>query len=329
MESSTYPVNPYSPRRLSGYFDAFVQNTRGFSDPKDWNPTWIQLQNQKKYLEELLSKTVVTLNSLREKQSRNERALINTPSPRSRKKKILQSRWRTDKTIKTCENEERVIFDCLQVCQRNIHTLEAILNPGDSSGQSAVPDHTSTRSSISYDTPLTTELDWSGWTDDQPESPFQKRAQGRTVVDEIPPEMTIVRDMHLAPLEPLDTFPELEAEDVPPVPPNTALPSTRPSHAILSPEAACFEPRIVQYVSEEDPVTKLDKLTISGLLAPRSLLWVPKRRFSDDAVKYLFRVLSDDNLQRWGSDSSTERGRTSHHGSVDSDSSTRKRHNSC
>ena len=244
MDSVFYPVNPYSPDQLSGYFDAFVHNMSGINNPGDWNSTWVQLMDQKHYLQELLSKTAVTLNALRERQNRNERALNNCPTPRSRKKKILQSRWRTDKTIKTCENEERVIYDCLQVCQSNISTLEGIVNTRGTS--STVPDFTSTQSSISYDTPLTSEFNWNGWADEEGESPFHKPAQACGVVDEIPPEMTIkdVQVRHLPPLAPLEPLPPRVHTDLPPVPPNTARPSNKSSETTLSPEAASSSPAL-------------------------------------------------------------------------------------
>lgn len=257
------------------------------NDPVQWNTELASLHHQQQYLAGLLSKTATTLNTLREKQSRNERALSNTPCPRSKKKKILQNRWRTDKTIKTCEKEEKAIFDTLQVCQRNIHYMELLGRPADSSSTAA---GCSTRSSDSYDTPITTELDWNGWDDDQDISPFHKESRTLGILDEIPPEMTLRGADVPYTSRPLVAPPRISTV-LPPVPPNTALPPV--NSASLSPEAACFEPAVVKYVGEE-----LDRLTISGYLASKCMKWIPKRRFSNAAVKHIFRCLSSSNLEK-------------------------------
>lgn len=296
MQHRVPPVNPYAPRRLSGYFDAFVQNTQSKHDPSMWVPTLNCLHGQRGYLEDLLSKTVTTLNVLRDKQTRNERALSTNPSPRSRKKKILQNKWRTNKTIQTCENEERVILDCLQVCVNNISTLEAILSPTELSSSMADYDYDPNRSYADLED---TSVDWRGWTDGAVFSSLQKGRERSPSVDEIPPDtcleidgfedLAITDAKRPPPLPPRSRVPLVEAG--PPVPPNTAL--TQFSNSSLSAAAAVFEPSITHtpHIDEEMP-TELDKLSISGLLASKRMQMIQKERFSDAAIGHLYCHLS-------------------------------------
>ncbi|KAF2179993.1 hypothetical protein K469DRAFT_693478 [Zopfia rhizophila CBS 207.26] len=297
MEYGVPPVNLYSPNRLSGYFDAFVQNINAIEDPNTWNATLTSLRNQKRYLGDLLSKTVTTLNALRDRQSRNERLLTSNPGPRSKKKKILHNRLRTDKTIKRCENEEQVILDCLQVCRTNIHTLEAIVNPTDTSSTAADYGTTTTKSGPSYATPVTMEFDWNGWADTQDGfSPFHREARKVAFLDECVPDMdavsegTVFGNISTAPIPPPlspRSQGRLSSVPPPPVPPNTAC----RTHSALSPMAACFEPSIGQYQYAEERGPDLDKLTISGLLASNGVRKTQKRRFSDAAINHTFHCL--------------------------------------
>lgn len=315
MDSGAHPVNPYSPRRISGCFDAFVQNTQATQDPSTWMTTLTCLRNQKGYLEDVLSKTSTTLNALRDRQTRNERALSTNPTPRSRKKKILQNRWRTDKTIKTCENEERVVLDCLHVCQNNISTLESIIHPTDTSSIAA--ENTSSPYQSYWDTnPTSTDFDWNGWADDGGISPFQRACQRPMSRDGISPEaglenaalgVPVTTGKRLRRLPPRSR-PPLQASDmVPPPPPNTAYTQF---HSTLSPEAACFEPSVMHNAPHvvEQGRKELDKLSISGLLASKRVQKIQleqKRRFSDAAIGHMFRRLSENPRTR----PSVERGR--------------------
>jgi hypothetical protein len=274
MEYGVPPVNPNSPDQLSGYFNAFVHNTQTMHDLKTWVPTLNSLRGQKCYLQDLLSKTATTLNALRDRQSRNQRVLSTHPTPRSRRKKMEQDRWRTGKTIQTCENEEKVILDCLQVCENNIHTLEAIIyHPPELSWTSA-----ELYSNKSYVDSDTTSFDWQGWTDDVAMSPFEQTRKGPLLMDEIAPETPAAsyvgpETRHPALLRP-HSSPETELTFLV-APPNSAY-----TNFTLSPEAAAFEPSATQLVKE------LDKLTISGLLASKRMSSIRRRRSSDEAVAF-------------------------------------------
>ncbi|KAF2240953.1 hypothetical protein BU26DRAFT_572191 [Trematosphaeria pertusa] len=296
MESGVLPMDPYTPRRMSGYFHAYVENTQDMYDSSAWMPTLASLHSQKGYLEGLLSKTATTLNALRDRQTRNERALSTNPTPRSKRKKIQQNRWRTNKTIQTCENEEKVILDCLQVCTSNIHTLESIINPTDLSSTAAT--YSSSKSYSKYADSESTDFDWYGWTDDAPISPFQKERERSLVVDEIPPEARwdeivyetkITRELKRPPpLRPCLRAPR--DEDSLPAPPNTA--QTQFQHSSLSPEADVFEPSVTHTPCDGGLPKELDKLSLSGLWASKRMRLIQKRRFSDAAIGHLFRRLS-------------------------------------
>ncbi|KAF2871375.1 hypothetical protein BDV95DRAFT_606813 [Massariosphaeria phaeospora] len=263
-------MNHYCPERLSGYSGSYVPNTQAIYNSADWMSTLTSLQNEKGYLEGLLSKTVTTLNALRDKQTRNERSLIANPSPRTKKKKIQQNRWRTDKTIKTCEKEEKTVLDCLQVCKNNISTLETIFKQMEMSS-TAADCYSSDR--CSYSESATTAFDWNGWADEGDMSPFQKRSHRAFSFPSIPPEVR-VDEIHLGEAVAAETRrpPRLPprrrapppAAVLPPVPPNSA--HIQFHHSTLSPDAACFEPSITHY-PHADKKPELDKLSISGLLS--------------------------------------------------------------
>ncbi|KAF2690519.1 hypothetical protein K458DRAFT_288892 [Lentithecium fluviatile CBS 122367] len=258
-----------------------------------WISTLDCLRSQKGYLDNLLSKTAVTLNALRERQTRNERALSTNPTPRSKRKKIQQNKWRTNKTIQTCENEERAILDCLQVCSNNISTLESIINPTDLSS-------TAVECTVSnpYALSDTTSFDWNGWTDNAAISPFQRDRERPLPMDEIPPETPVAqtRFRYMSPtLRRPPPLPLRAHRDptalVPPVPPNTA--HSQFSHSALSPEAAVIEPSVTHVPHCDDELPReLDKLSISGLLSSKRMHRIVQKRFSDAAIGHLFGRLS-------------------------------------
>ncbi|KAF2816358.1 uncharacterized protein BDZ99DRAFT_458231 [Mytilinidion resinicola] len=253
-----------------------------------WTPDTARLQNQKTYLEDLLSKTATTLHTLREKQTRTDRILATGPSPRTKKKRIMQTRWRTGKTIKTCENEERVILDCLKVCNNNLQalqTLEACNYPALSE-----PNFTPL-SWYTNATPDTPGVDlWNGFGDQC--SPFQKQSQYMTAQDvEVAPHLTY-EEAVLETLQPsahtLVQFPVPSAR-------RQAFRQSQPS--LLSPLATTFQPDEEKHGTS--PVK--DKLTLAGLLSSnrvRQLRSLPKRRFSDAAVGHLFRCLSQPRFDK-------------------------------
>ncbi|KAF2451247.1 hypothetical protein P171DRAFT_478295 [Karstenula rhodostoma CBS 690.94] len=322
MEYGVRPINPYSPDRLSGYFDAFVHNTQTMHNLNTWVPTLNNLRGQKDYLEGLLSKTVTTLNALRDRQTRNQRILDTNPTPRTKRKKIQQDRWRTSKTIRTCENEEKVILDCLQVCENNIHTLEAIICPPESSWNSV-----EYYGSNSYGDSDTTSFDWQGWTDDVAVSPFEQTRKGPLPLDEIAPDMTAgctqAEIRRPSPLPPQSILQTQSAFLVAPL--NSAY-----TDFTLSPEAAAFKPSTAHL---QLPITQLarelDRLTISGLLASKRMHSIRSRRFSDEAVA--FRCLSSTvqpTPTRTGSCSSWP-GQSPSHGKVDGGSADKTKLKRC
>ncbi|KAJ4301692.1 hypothetical protein N0V90_003785 [Kalmusia sp. IMI 367209] len=287
MEYGIPPANPQSTGRLSSYFDACVQDTQTMHGPSIWLSKLNSLHGQKGYLEELLSKTATTLNALRDRQTRNERALSTLPIPRSKRKKIQQNRWKTGKTIQTCENEERVILDCLQVCTRNIHTLEAIIH------QRETPHVTAKYySSNSYADSDANSFDWHGWTDDAPISPFKKERRCSLLMDEIAPEASfdgIVSGRSTARRSPLlrPQSNHAPASTFFSAPLNTAY--TRYSRSTLSPEAAEFEPSVKHNPLVRQSIREMDKLSISGLLASKRMQSIQKRSCSDVAINHSVR----------------------------------------
>ena len=294
MEHGVGPTPLYYPQRPFEYWDSYPPFAQPRCDPGNWMNTLASLRDQQGYLEHLLSKTATTLNALRDRQTRNERALSTNPRPRAKKKKILQNRWRTDKTIKTCENEERVIVNCLQACRRNINTLEAVVQ---STAPSTAAEYVSCAGYCYTDTASTaTEFDWNGWADDNSVSPFQKHCHHSFMVDEVAPDSDLKgpRPDNAVPTNRKGPpVPPLARSTVPPPPPNTARPRF---YSLLSPEAACFEPSVT---GDEFPCTgtrnAIDKLSISGLLASKRVQRLQsreKRRFSDAALSHIFRRLS-------------------------------------
>ncbi|KAF1955818.1 hypothetical protein CC80DRAFT_505132 [Byssothecium circinans] len=237
-------------------------------DVSIWVPTLNCLRGQRRYLEGLLSKTATTLNALRDRQTRNERALSANPTPRSKRKKILQNKWRTSKTMQTCENEERAILECLGVCKNNISTLEAIVGPEYCSSPTNYHSAAEYNSTNSYANTGASGFDWKDWGDETPVSLFQRCRERSLVMEEIAPEVT----------------PNVVLR----VPPNMAPPQL--AHTMLSPQAAVFEPRVVPIplVDEEMP-RELDKLSISGLLSSKHMRLISKRHFSDDAIGHVQR----------------------------------------
>ncbi|PSN62281.1 hypothetical protein BS50DRAFT_638830 [Corynespora cassiicola Philippines] len=290
MDHGALPALPCPPHPVSGYVDAFVYMPQAAHDVRECVVMLDGLVSQKRYLEGQLSKTVTTLNALRDRQTRNEQALRLNPSPRSKKKKMQQNRWRTDKTIKTCENEERVLLDCLHVCKSNMHTLARLMNPPDLSS-TAVEHHSST-SKGSYEGSEATEFDWNGWKDSSPLSPFQKKRQLPVTLDEMPPEERVDE-------------PKAHTEDAaergrpPPLPLRkqecrmAALRPVSSQPSLLSPEVASFEPAVAPVRQDEDLPKAMDKLSISGLLASKCMQHIQKRWVSDVGTGNAGGYLSD------------------------------------
>jgi hypothetical protein len=279
MEYGVQTAYPYSLNLPPGYFAVYPQHTQATYDVSNWTATLISLRGQRSYLEGLLSTTAMTLNTLRDKQTRNERALSAGPTPRTKKKKIQQNRWRTDKTIKTCENEKRVILDCLTVCQSNIDTLEAILCPTETIS-AAAEYYTYTPTSFDDTDTISTDIDWNGWTDESPVSPFQRKPHSVVMSEEIPPDHLVDGDASLAGKKPPPL--PLRAHVAPSAEPLLVPPNTAKSYTALSPEVTGFEPNITHCRSPE-----IDKLSISGLLASKRVQRIQRqseRRFSDMAI---------------------------------------------
>jgi hypothetical protein len=260
-------------------------------DTNNWALKLRSLHNQKRYLDDVLSKTAVTLHALRERQTRNERLLSTNPTPRSKRKKILQNRWRTGKTIQTCEKEEKVILDCLQVCTNNLKMLEAIINPIDLSSNGA-----NCTWGGPYTESETTALDWNDWTDNGVISPFRKDRIRSLPMDEIPPEMLPdkFKLTYTLPTTTTHTFQTSSQyhSDTTMLLPLVSL-NTTPLHRRLSRRATVFEPSITHSrpLDDELPV-QLDKLSISGLMGSKSMQHVQARRLSDVTLEHLLDRLS-------------------------------------
>jgi hypothetical protein len=297
MEYGVQLVKPFSPRRLSGYFNTFAQKTHTMQGSSTWTTTLTCLKSQKGYLEDLLSKTATTLNALRDKQGSNDRRLSTRLGPCSKKKKILQNRWRTAKTIKTCENEEKAILNCLQVCENNIHTLESMVYLMGT--RTTVAEYNSSNSNWSYTDSAMAEFDWDGWADEGHMSPFHRQSQRQhalLMLDGIPPEAPVHGPKRPPMLRPRVHAPP--SAKLPPVPPNTALPQRH--HSLLSPEATSFEPHMTHSPTLERRQKELDKLSISGLLASKRMFQILERRCSDASIRHMLQRLS---IESWGTDS--------------------------
>ncbi|KAF2750466.1 hypothetical protein M011DRAFT_465218 [Sporormia fimetaria CBS 119925] len=244
-----------------------------------WSAMLVSLRNQKEYLEGLLCKTATTLHVLRDKQTRNERALAGNPAPAAKRKKIRHNQWRTSKTIKTCEHEEAAVLDYLRVCNANIMSLEAILyRPGtilystETSSITADNCWSDSRESGAETETSATDFDWNGWADDDSMSPFERKTRRPVFAEDIAPE-TPVDDTR-----PKGTLtPHLHA-----VPPPVA---PRQRTASLSAAAPCFNPRTNTAVTVRETANQpVDKLSISGLLASKRL-----RRLNTEELRRFLR----------------------------------------
>ncbi|ORY18360.1 hypothetical protein BCR34DRAFT_582990 [Clohesyomyces aquaticus] len=328
MEYGVQQINPYHPPRMSGFFDAPVSYVQAGPEPSSWAWMLTNLRIQGEYLQDLLCKTTLTLHALRDKYNRTQRALDSNPTPRKKKKRLQQVKWRTDKTIKTCENEERVILDSLQLCSDNIRALEIIINPCDTF--SAMYEYDSSTFQGTYTnntTPATTDMDWIGWATEGDTSPLQRRCEQPVIMDDVPPEVPRMDLGNVVKLK-IPAPPRARHSSPDPVsvlswaPPNTACPPYM--HSMLSPEAALFEPSITHYPpvypsvepysakDMDDKGSKVDKLSISGLLASKRVQRLQsRRRFSDAAVNHVFERLASRrpsvdrtrDTMSWGPDS--------------------------
>jgi len=316
MGCGVRPVNPYAPAWPSSHLDTLIQNPQTIHDPYTWILTLTYLRNQQGYLDDLLSKTAIRLNALRDRQSRNDRILSTHPGPRSKRKKMLQNRWRTGKTIQTCENEERAILGCLQVCKNNIQILESI----NLASASRVTDYNPRKSKYSNTESSTMNLHCDSWADDVPTSPSREGKQHAFVLGKILPEClqglrlggplaqtTTAATNKRPPSLPPRVHIAPSSMQPPSPPPNTARPHI---DSLLSPEAICFEPSVTHTApNNERPLNELDKLSISGLLASKHMLRIQKQRFPDATIGHIFRRLSVDakpghgrERKSWGPD---------------------------
>jgi hypothetical protein len=303
------------PCRLTGYINASVQYTQTMQEHMTCMTMLTSLKCQKGYLNDLLSKTAMTLNALRDKQGRNYRLLGSTLGPRSKKKKILQNQWRTDKTIKTCENEEKVILDCLRVCENNIRTLEFLVYPMGLCTTAA--EYNLSNSKRSYIDSASTDFNWNGWADEVPVYPFHRQKYYNSIPDELPPDGLVEGPVQWTVLGNPNTPGQASAPKRPTAltprvhyPPTTALPELYCT--VLSPEATSFEPHSAHFSTVERARKELDKLSISGLLASKRTSQIVGRRFSDVAVGHMFQHLSINDCpdvgtarghKSWGPDS--------------------------
>lgn len=230
-----------------------MQYTGWMLDPS-WTNKFVELREQKRYLEEFLSKKVTTLNTLRDKETRNERALSLNPTPRSKRKKIQQNNFRTRKTIKQCESEERAALDCLRVCYQNISILALLLNPTEASSTYTAGELSCSASRSCLETESSaTDVDWNGWTEDGEISPFLRKPQRFAMMDEIAPETPVDEQRPMLRISTANKPPaRLSRVDAPvpsPPPPNTARGTQ--FFSSLSPMAKSFQPGSVCETLEE------------------------------------------------------------------------------
>ncbi|CAI6342271.1 unnamed protein product [Periconia digitata] len=305
MEYALPPINSYAHLSLSGQSGAFVHNTINMQDAGAWTSSLNVLRDQRGYLEDLLAKTITKLNALRDKQTRNERSLNAHPEhSRSKKKKISQNKWRTNKTISTCENEERVILDCLNVCRNNIDALESLLH-----SVGCPPAQADYNSTNSYTGSEYSGIQWTtGWTEeDEPFSPFEfSRGAPNTLLDLAPDEGfgpgpvlvgdSVTHETHYATL----------------LPPHERAcnPHASNSASRLSPKAAVFEPSPTNNMGKNGGLMQqVDKLSISGLLSSMSMKkQLCGKSFSSQALEQSMSRAS--NGERHGSQSSIHRRRS-------------------
>lgn len=243
---------PYYAPQFPGYLDTFVPQSSTVQDASAWMPTLNALRGQRGYLENLLAKAATKINALRDKQMRNERiASANPEYPRAKRKKISQNQWRTNKTIKTCENEEKVILECLQVCRCNIDTLESLLYPA-----GCPPGIVDLNSPNSYAGSDFSGVQWtSGWTDDdEPISPFVPSRGGPIVYRDVAPNHRFSQGLLL---------PDYEHKY-----PSSLVPDLKAGSTLLSAQAPTFIPSFNDRQPKDGGITRIiDKLSISGLLS--------------------------------------------------------------
>lgn len=283
LRNMTFDQLPYSP--YSGYFEGAYPDSQTNYDTNNCFADLSSLYLSRTYLEGALAKTTITLNTLRDRQTRNERLLSTCAGPRSKKKKIKQNKWNTGKTIETCEREERAFFDCLQVCIGNIQMLEAIVH---STNTSLVSGHGCSNSNTCSDA---TSFDWQGWTDNAIVSPFEKEARHTFSIDEIAPEVcreyaisnkVAAEARRVSAQRPSARTPRANrtcVSTVYPVPIDTTF--SYNLRSVLSPEATEFQPERPFGLPVHRPGKEVDKLSISGYLASKRLQFAQQRSSSE------------------------------------------------
>jgi hypothetical protein len=257
-----------------------------------WSFRISKLQSEKEVLEDGLANCVTYLQVLRKKQARTERRLVTDSSlSRKKRKKTQQGKRELEKEIKHRERDEQAFLNNLQACKANIYMAETISMPS-TAISSTMPDIASISMQCSYPVDVQTEpteMSWNGWTDDTVLSPFEKESNSPLFADDVAPDERLeIGNVGNVDVTMLENF--RESFPVPPLENIKArqqvLANTQ-THALLSAEAAIFQPQHI-YMSQRVAVDQqLAQLHLSSSMAITTLeikaLELLERRIVSDA----------------------------------------------
>lgn len=218
-----------------------------------------RLRLQQEILENRLADCVTYLHAFRRKLSITERLLARQPPPQRRQRKQLQHiKRKLEQDIKIRVQEEFAVLSNLHVCNANLLAVDTLSKQLSSLSVTELssddPAFSSSRGESIAEGTDPTEHSSIGWTDDAPISPFLKESTNPIAsLEDIAPDtvaygpQTDIRiDADLDNSLLLTRYVE-DKDDIPPAPPNTALPSF--VNSTLCPKAPAFESHAWQVLS--------------------------------------------------------------------------------
>ncbi|KAB2110109.1 hypothetical protein AG0111_0g475 [Alternaria gaisen] len=257
-----------------------------------WSFRIPKLQSEKEVLEDGLANCVTYLQVLCKKQARTERRLVTDSSlSRKKRKKIQQGKRELEKEIKHRERDEQAFLNNLQACKANIYMAETISMPS-TAISSTMPDIASISTQCSYPVYVQTEpteMSWNGWTDDTVLSPFEKESNSPLFADDFAPDERLeIGNVGNVGVTMLESF--RESFPVPPlenIKARQQVLSNTQTHALLSAEAAIFQPQHINMSQRVAVDRQLAQLHLSSSMAITTLkikaLELLERRVVSDA----------------------------------------------